>query len=59
MVLDEGYYDEGEGRNDLNHWYRTDAGNPDVGGVGTIDYYERFRRAAAPLRGPQTKADAF
>ena len=53
------YYNEGDEHDNLDHWYRTDAGYPDAAGVETIDYDERVRRAAAPLRGPQTKADLF
>ena len=35
---DDGYYYEREEHDDLDHWYRTDAGYPDAAGVGTIDY---------------------
>ena len=59
MGNDDGYYDEGEEHDDLDHWYRTDAGYPDAVGVGTIDYDERVRRVVAPFRGPQTKVDTF
>ena len=56
---DEGYYEEGEEYDELDQWYRTDAGHLDAAGIGALDLGERVRRAAAPLRGPLTKTDAF
>ena len=35
------YYDEGDERDVLDQWYRTDAGYPDAAGVGAIGYDER------------------
>ena len=59
MGNDDEYYDEGDEHENLDHWYRTDAGYPDAAGVGTIDYDERVRSDAETLRGPHTKADTF
>jgi hypothetical protein len=50
---EEDYYEQDE----LDQWYHDEAGYPDAAGVGPIDYDERVRRAAAPLRGPQTMSD--
>ena len=52
-------YDEGGEDDDLGQWYRDETGYPDAAGVGTIDYDERVRRVAAPLRGPQTTTDSL
>ena len=51
------HYDEGGEDDDLGQWYRDETGYPDAAGVGTIDYDDRVRRAAAPLRGPQATTD--
>ena len=56
---DEGEYEEGEECDDLDQWYRTDAGHPDAVGVGALDFDERVRRVVAPLTGPLTRTDAF
>ncbi len=41
MGNDEGFYEEGEDYDDLDQWYRTDAGHPDAAGVGVVDLDER------------------
>ena len=52
-------YDGGDGQDgdDLDQWYRDVIGNTDAAGVGPIDFNERARREAAPLRGPRTFND--
>ena len=40
--------DEGGAYDDLGQRYRDETGYPDAASVGTIDYDERVRRAAAP-----------
>ena len=52
------HYDEGAGNDNLDHWYRDETGYPDAAGVGAFYYDERVRRAAAPLKGPQTTTDS-
>ena len=44
--------DEGEDGDYLSGWYRTDRGFREAAGVGfdDLDYSERVRRAAAPLK---------
>ena len=59
MGTDKGEYKEGEENDDLDQWYRTDAGHPDAVGVGALDYDERVRPVVALPRGPQIKTDAF
>ena len=44
------HYDEVGEDDDWGQWYRDETGYPDAAGVGTIDYDERVRRAAAPLK---------
>ena len=44
-------------QDDLEHWYRTETGHPEVVGVGDLDYGERVRTAVAPLTGPLTEPD--
>ena len=49
-------YEEND-QDDLEHWYRTETGHPEVVGVGDLDYGERVRTAVAPLTGPLTEPD--
>ena len=42
---------------DLSKWYKDDAGYREAAGVGDVDYKERVKKAAAPLKGPQTKPE--
>jgi hypothetical protein len=55
----EEQYDEGGEDDDVGQWYRDETGYPDAAGAGAIGYDERVRRAAAPLKGPQTATDSF
>ena len=54
-------YDEWEGEDeefecdDLDKWYKDDAGCCEAAGVGDLDYGERARRATTPLFGPLTR----
>ena len=41
----------------LCKWCKDDSGYREAAGVGDVDYKEKVKKAAAPLKGPQTKPE--